>query len=354
MDRISISDLIVIISTWTQYLRSKIFIIIAFAVVGASIGILISINDKPTYTASLSFAMEDEKSGGGLSGALGLASQFGLDVGGSGGSMFNGDNLLELMKSRKIIEKTLTEPLDYKGRNTVLADLLIEQKELSEKLKDRNGGKKISFFPSSNTTDYRTSFLKDSILSIFHKEILKSNLSVFLKDKKLSIIIVNFKSEDEYFAKIMVEKLTQIVADFYTETKTRKSRVNLDILQHQTDSVRRELNASITGVASFSDNTFNLNPALNVKRAPGQSRQVDVQANTAVLTELIKNLELAKVSLRKETPLFQIIDKPVLPLEMTKIGKRTGVLVGAIFGVLVIIVFLVITKLYKDFINEKK
>jgi tetrahydromethanopterin S-methyltransferase subunit G len=39
---------------------------------------------------------------------------------------------------------------------------------------------------------------------------------------------------------------------------------------------------------------------------------------------------------------------------MTKIGKRTGVIVGAIFGALIIIVFLVITKLYKDFINEKK
>jgi uncharacterized protein involved in exopolysaccharide biosynthesis len=65
---------------------------------------------KPTYTASLSFALEDEKSGGGgLSGALGLASSLGIDLGGSAGGAFTGANLLELMKSRNIVEKALLE-----------------------------------------------------------------------------------------------------------------------------------------------------------------------------------------------------------------------------------------------------
>jgi hypothetical protein len=38
-----------------------------------------------------------------------------------------------------------------------------------------------------------------------------------------------------------------------------------------------------------------LNPALNVRRAPSARKQVDVQANTAILTELVKQSELAKV-----------------------------------------------------------
>jgi hypothetical protein len=42
---------------------------------------------------------------------------------------------------------------------------------------------------------------------------------------------------------------------------------------------------------------------------------VDVQANTAILTEeLVKQTELAKVTLRKETPLIQIMNGPILPL----------------------------------------
>jgi len=50
----------------------------------------------------------------------------------------------------------------------------------------------------------------------------------------------------------------------------------MDILQRQTDSIRRELNGLITGVAVANHNTFNLNPALNVRRAPSARRQVDV------------------------------------------------------------------------------
>ena len=57
------------------------------------------------------------------------------------------------------------------------------------------------------------------------------------------------------------------------------------ILQKQTDSIRGELNRAITGVAVANDNTFSLNPALNVRRTPSARRQVDVQANTAILTE---------------------------------------------------------------------
>ncbi len=98
------------------------------------------------------------------------------------------------------------------------------------------------------------------------------------------------------------------------------------------DSVRRALNLAITGVASSVDANPNTNPARQVLRVPSQSRQVDVQANQAILTELVKNLEISKVSLRKETPLIQVIDRPILPLEKEKLGKLRGLLTGGLLG----------------------
>ena len=41
---------------------------------------------------------EDKGGGGGLGGALGLASSFGLDLGGGGGGLFTSSNIIELMK----------------------------------------------------------------------------------------------------------------------------------------------------------------------------------------------------------------------------------------------------------------
>ena len=120
----------------------------------------------------------------------------------------------------------------------------------------------------------------------------------------------------------------------------------MDILQHQADSIRAELNGAITGVATASDNVYNLNPAFNVKRTPSTRRQVDVQANTAILTQLVAQLELSKVSLRKETPLVQLIDRPILPLQKERVSRLKSLIPGGILAGFLIVLYLVFGRLY--------
>jgi hypothetical protein len=127
--------------------------------------------------------------------------------------------------------------------------------------------------------------------------------------------------------------------------------LNVDILQHQADSIRAELNGAITGVATASDNVYNLNPAYNVKKTPGTRRQVDVQANTAILTQLVAQLELSKVSLRKETPLVQLIDRPILPLEKEKVGRLKSMVLGGILAGFFCVLYLIFTSLYREIIS---
>jgi hypothetical protein len=111
-DEISLKDLILKIKDWTIFLKSKLKVIFFVGFIGALIGLTIAYNDKITYKAVLTFAMEEDKGGGGggLSGALGLASSFGIDLGGAGGGgAFAANNLAELMKSRLMVEKVLME-----------------------------------------------------------------------------------------------------------------------------------------------------------------------------------------------------------------------------------------------------
>jgi uncharacterized protein involved in exopolysaccharide biosynthesis len=185
-----------------------------------------------------------------------------------------------------------------------------------------------------------------------YNNLSSSSLTVGQKDKKVAIITIEVSSEDELFAKNFAEALVKKVSDFYIDTKSKKSRENMAILEKQTDSIRRELNGAITGVAVANDNTFNLNPALNVRRAPSARRQVDVQANTAILTELVKQTELAKVTLRNETPLIQIIDKPILPLEKERFGKAKGIVIGGFIGGFLIVILLVLRKIIREILTE--
>ena len=59
----------------------------------------------------------------------------------------------------------------------------------------------------------------------------------------------------------------------------------------------------------------NPNPLSKINLVPYQKAMVDVQANSTIYQELIKQLELAKVTHRNKAPLIQIIDEPIYPLE---------------------------------------
>jgi uncharacterized protein involved in exopolysaccharide biosynthesis len=138
------------------------------------------------------------------------------------------------------------------------------------------------------------------------------------------------------------------VSEFYIDTKSCKARTNVAILQRQADSVRGQLNGAITNVAEATDDAFNVNTALMVKRTPVARHQVDVQANTAILTQLVTNLEMAKVTLLKETPLIQVIDKPILPLKKEKVGKLKSLIVGGFLAGFLAVLFLVLRRIGKN------
>ena len=324
-DEISLKELIQKGKEWFSYLLSQWKIIVLAGVIGAVLGLAYSFIKKPVYTATLSYALEDEKSGSGL-GALSLASSFGLDLGSSGGGVFSAANLMEFFKSRSMVEKTLLSSVVFQGKNISLAEMYIQDKKWRDNWKEKPKLKSIQFLPNANRNQFTRK--QDSILGLIYSDLLKSSLTVEQKDKKVAIGTITTQSANEFFAKYFTEALAKTVSEFYIKTKSKKARMNMDILQRQTDSIRRELNGAITGVAVANDNTFGLNPAMNVRRAPSARRQVDVQANTAILTELVKQTELAKVTLRKETPLIQVIDQPILPLKKEKFGKSKGIMIG--------------------------
>jgi hypothetical protein len=347
-DEISLKDLIFKIKEWIIFLKSKWASILIFGIIGALIGLTIALFEKPTYKAVLTFAMEEDKGGGGgLSGALGLASSFGIDLGGGGGGgAFAASNLAELMKSRLLVEKVLLEPIIVNGKTISLAEYYIQINKLREGWEKNPTLKNIQFLPYADRSNFILQ--QDSILQKIHTNLIdKEHLSIMQKDKKVTILSIEVTSENELFSKIFCESIAKETSDFYIETKSKKSKINVSVLQRQTDSVRNALNGAITGVASETDNVYNLNPAFNIKGAPSKKKQIDVQANTAILSNLVVQLELAKINLRKETPLIQLIDRPILPLSKVKVGKLKSIILGGFLAGFSYILYLIFYRLYR-------
>jgi|694.fasta_scaffold36402_2 hypothetical protein len=345
-DEISLKEVIIKINELFFFLKSKWKIIFFIGLIGALIGLYFGIKAKPIYKAVLTFALEEEK-GSGLSGALGLANSFGIDLGGSsGGGAFAATNLAELMRSRLITEKVLLKPVQINGKNTTLAEVYIDINDLRKNWVKSPKLSKIQFLPKGERSEFN--FQQDSLLKTFYNSLISpSNLSIQQKDKKVTIISIEVLSENELFSKLYCENLAKETSDFYTQTKTKKSKSNVEILQKQTDSIKIELSGAISSKLIEEDNVYNLNPALNKKGVTSKKKQIDVQTNTAILTNLSVQLELAKITLRKETPLIQTIDTPLLPLEKTKLGKLRALLFGGFIGVFLTIAFLLLYRFYK-------
>lgn len=327
-NEIDFKELFVSVRNSFSYLKLKWRIIFLFLALGSVTGFLYAYYSPVLFNAKLTFALEEEKGNNGLTGAMGIANSLGIDLGGSSaGGAFTGNNLLELMKSRLIIEKSLLRSVNVNGTNKTLADFYME---ITGQKKNNLG---VVFFPP-NADRSKFTLAQDSIIGKLYESIVttKGMFSVSQKDKKISIITIETQSSNQQFAKEFCESTAEEVSAFYIDTKSKRAKLNLEILQHQTDSVRAELNQAITVVSSANDNAYNLNPAISFPRITGTRRQIDVQVNTAILSQLIANLEMAKVALRKETPLIQVIDKPIYPLERIKVGKIKTAVSGGILA----------------------
>lgn len=339
----SLKDLILQIRGWLIYLWIKKWIILIAILLGSTIGIIVALTTEDMYSAKVTFVLEENKNS--PSGLSGLAAMAGINMG-SGGGLFEGDNILDLYQSRRMLTQTLLSPLSSDDPSFLLIDsyidmIKVDDEEKSEKLS------RIDFHlaPEQFT---RT---QDSVLGRVVKDIRKDMLSVSKAEKGRGQIQVETKSYKERFSKAFTETLVQNVSNFYIETRTKKSKENINVLQFQVDSVRKELNEAIKDVAISTD--FNINPARQNLRVGSSQRQVDVQANEAILKELVKNLELAKVSFRKESPLIQVIDSPILPLDRDRFTTKKGIILGGIIAGFLIIVSLVGIKFYQDIMGDE-
>ncbi len=322
-EKISFKNIVLRTIEWGKFLLSKSKKIIVISVLGSMFGLLLSFFSPPQYSAFLSFTLDEDKGTGSLAGYLGVASQLGIDIGSSsGGSLFTGENIIELVKSRLVIEKTLLKTVEIEGDKRTFADYYIERFDWREALEKKGLGG-LNFSEKNRSKFTRT---QDSLLYLIYNGILKNNMSVFKVDKKLSIYNLIITSKDEVFSKYFTEAIMDEVSELYIETRTKKSKAMVALLEQKADSVKQAYEHSMQSGAEFSDANRNL--SRQVVSSISLKKQMEVQMLATYYAEITKHLEASKITLSKETPLIQKIDRPIFPLEKKKLGKLKGIVLG--------------------------
>ncbi len=326
-NEISLTEVWIKLQEWWFYLLKRKIWILTVAIFFALGGYLKAIFEKPSYSATLTFALEQgTKGSGGLSS---LASQFGMSLG-TDGTGLAGENLLTLMKSRSIIEEVLLSSVYVNGDSLLLIDQYVGTWPNLKESWDSLG-----LYPMTGQTccvNTQDSALGEVVFTINEKMLAVSKI-----DEKQSFVTVSYTGHDEAFARYFVELLTQKATEFYISSKMANSHANIAKLEQRVDSVSAELQAAMVGYASSQDqNSFTVQSTAKV---PSVQKQMKVTMLTTLYGELVKNLELSKTMAAREEPLITVIDRPHYPLRVRE-SKLKSAAIGGVLGVFLTLVFL--------------
>jgi hypothetical protein len=309
-------------------------------ILGALAGALAAWLKSPTYTARLTFVVDDSKSMGGGGGLSALAGEFGFNLDGLGGAsgVLAGDNVEELVKSHKLIKATLLTAYDS---TQTLADRYAAVYKLNKKWLKYSAEGKITRFPLNGVNNTR---LQDSLIHEMTLLILDGEFEIAKPDKKLGFFEVNTTMKDERLAQLFCNRMIKQSTDFFISTKTKRMRDNVNRLQHRADSIGAILNNKTYAASAANQSLLDINPAYTTANADVEVKQRDKIVLGSIFSETVKNLEASKTMLAQETPTVQIVDEPELPLKKNKLKYYVAISAGILLFAIMFSFYVLLTR----------
>lgn len=346
-DEVSLKDIVLKIKEYWAAVRKLYWVVIAAVVICVGIAYLLDSSDIPEYKAELTFMVnEEEQGGGGLSSILGI-----VGLGGGGGG-FNLTKMLELSKTRRILQNVLFQKALIDNKEDYLANHTIKILKLHKEWEDKEGLQGFLF-----TSDVVDSFSRQE------KRALKTVISQIVGNKEKGIEgifaqtvddetgILNFsvKSPSERLSIDLTMRIYNRLSDYYIDQSTERQQNTYTVLKTKADSLQKAMNQKQYQLLKFEDNYRDL--VLKQSSAKKIELQRDLQVLSLAYGETVKNQEIADFSLKNSTPVFQVIDEPLEPLYAPQTLIK-NIILGIIAGLFIGVGFIIVLKIYKDAMSE--
>tara|TARA_Y100001954_G_scaffold190938_1_gene205176 strand:- start:4069 stop:5088 length:1020 start_codon:yes stop_codon:yes gene_type:complete len=331
----TLKDVVISVRDYLKELKHKSLLIFSTVLFFFIIGYFYSIFKHDEYVAKISFIVENDTDGGlNISSFSGVASQFGFNLGGASNSYFSQQNVIELLKTRNIIESTLNQYCIISGINSKFLDHYLV----------------INCLNSDSTLLNINKTYRDSIINVVWDQILKEKLSLTYQNDDASILNLKYVSPNPEFSKFFSEGLIHQMSNMYSEHQTEKTRFSLRNLQNRSDSVFNELQQAERNLATVRDKNT------RVITSSGRLNEIkyvrEVQVLNTMYLELIKNLEILKMTLLEDTPIIQVVDYPVLPLHSEKGSTIFWMFIFGFLGFFLVSFSVVVRKLINDALKQ--
>ncbi len=296
--------------------KKKIFFIMWPIV--AALSILWIIPQPRFYTSSVSLAPEaaGENANGGLAG---IASSFGINIGGASSDAIYPELYPDLMESNEFVFdllsikiKTIDDSIhtdyytymkQYQKKNWLTAPFKKLAKSILPKEEDPVG---------SGAGDGKLNPFQLSKKNFELFEIIKDNIKASV-DKKTGVVTIDVKDQDPLVSATMADSVRARLQLFITDYRTKKARLDVDHYQSLVDSALIVYKKSVAAYSAFCD--ANQDVMLQVAISDRDQLESDMQLNYNTYTAMKTQLELAKAKLQERTPSFTTLKSATVPIK---------------------------------------
>lgn len=133
----------------------------------------------------------------------------------------------------------------------------------------------------------------------------------------------------------LAQKAQDLLQNYITEFKIEKAKANLDFIQGRYNETKAEFEKAQVSLAIVNDRNKNFTSGL--PKIETDRIQTRYTISFGVFQELAKQLEQAKIQVKKETPVFTIVEPVSIPSEKSKPKKpmivAIWIFLGGIIGV---------------------
>ncbi len=343
IDEFSPKKLILQIQELFKYVLRKWYIILVAGILCSTTAWFYYKKKKTEFIAEITFAIDEEITKQKKSGLSEITEQLGLGPS-DAGLLYNSEsNFAILMMSRLMMENTLRKQVPETKPHYTYADFFLDSLNLRNKW--MKGSKYITTKFDSTAKSKEEQLFQNGIITKIQEFITSKCIKI---DKKLSgsnILSVSCISEHELFSKMLLEELVNNVTEHYVNAQTLRAKVNMIAINKRIDSVKRAYIGTLYAKASIAD--ANINVVRQRATVPGISKQTDADILRSAYIDLALNLESAKTSLLKNTPVVQVLDAPVLPLKTNTVNTLRKSALFFIIGVFITALFIGLHAVYR-------
>ena len=304
-----------------------IYITIIFSIIGIAFALLSPIKYKSTTV----FITQNQETGS--SSLSGVASLVGINLGsGSFGGEIPPNMYPLVIQSIKFKRLLLNKVIDDKN-NLTLENFIIEKYSI-----EKDEKKDISELGITSNEDIYFGILNDIL-----------NISVNQKDGFISIS--SEMPNAEYSAKV-AKFSREILQNIIIENKIETARQNLIFSEGQLIEKKKEFDDIYSKLAFFSDS--NLNSVNSFVLNEKNKLESEFQIISAVVEEISKQVEQAKLQLKKDTPVFSTIQEAVIPIKRSSPKRTLLVMIFGFLGFILSCLSIVISEPLKNIFLEIK